>query len=648
MSRLNVLSTENISSYHKFKLQDGNLYLNNKRVGIEVFGAGKNMVLSDHLYGVTDDVDLSGRLVVDGSMVLGNNMFVVGDISADGVFLLGGDISLGSNMFLAGDLSADGVFMLGGDISLGSNMFVVGDISADGVFLLGGDISLGSNMFLAGDLSADGVFMLGGDISLGSNMFLAGDLSADGVFMLGGDISLGSNMFLAGDLSAEGVFLLGGDISLGSNMFLAGDLSAEGVFLLGGDISLGSNMFLAGDLSADGVFLLGGDISLGSNMFLAGDLSADGVFMLGGDISLGSNMFLAGDLSADGVFLLAGDISLGSNMFLAGDLSADGVFMLGGDISLGSNMFLAGDLSADGVFLLGGDISLGSNMFLAGDLSADGDLFLNGNIHTGGYLKLGTNVLDFISVGETFIYGNESQNTTNNTSTIRGNLDICGLLVVETLRSLNLEFEGDIDFVSVGIGTIKSLTNTQTLRVEANILVDGTAADFHIEGPFTIHGDSDMEVLNVYDWVPDTNQNLYYDKGNIIIGATTAVDASLNVFGKVYIGGDLEVAGVITAQSVIQTSDARLKTNVQDLTHGLDLIRQIQPKLYNKNDLKEAGVLAQDILEIEGLEHLVHLDEKTQMYSVNYMGLYMYAIQAIKELEAKLLRALNSPQGRCP
>jgi hypothetical protein len=58
--------------------------------------------------------------------------------------------------------------------------------------------------------------------------------------------------------------------------------------------------------------------------------------------------------------------------------------------------------------------------------------------------------------------------------------------------------------------------------------------------------------------------------------------------------------------------------------------------LYNKNDLKEAGVLAQDILEIEGLEHLVHLDEKTQMYSVNYMGLYMYAIQAIKELEAKL------------
>jgi predicted acyltransferase (DUF342 family) len=336
-------------------------------------------------------------------------------------------------------------------------------------------------------------------------------------------------------------------------------------------------------------------------------------------------------------------------MFLAGDLSADGVFLLGGDISLGSNMFLAGDLSADGVLLLGGDISLGSNMFLAGDLSADGDLFLNGNIHTGGYLKLGTNVLDFISVGETFIYGNESQNTTNNTSTIRGNLDICGLLVVKTLRSLNLEFEGDdIDFLSVGIGTIKSLTNTQTLRVEANILVVGTAADFHIEGPFTIHGDSDSEVLNVYDWVPDTNQNLYYDKGNIIIGATTAVDASLNVFGKVYIGGDLEVAGVITADSVIQTSDARLKTNVQDLTHGLDLIRQIHPKLYNKNDLKEAGVLAQDILEIEGLEHLVHLDEKTQMYSVNYMGLYMYAIQAIKELEAKLLRALNSPQGRCP
>jgi len=43
-------------------------------------------------------------------------------------------------------------------------------------------------------------------------------------------------------------------------------------------------------------------------------------------------------------------------------------------------------------------------------------------------------------------------------------------------------------------------------------------------------------------------------------------------------------------------------------------------------------------LNIEGLEHLVRMDEKTQMYTMNYMGLYMYAIQAIQELEAKLLR----------
>ena len=120
-----------------------------------------------------------------------------------------------------------------------------------------------------------------------------------------------------------------------------------------------------------------------------------------------------------------------------------------------------------------------------------------------------------------------------------------------------------------------------------------------------------------------------------------SLDASLNVSGNVYISEDLDVQGVVTAQSVTQTSDARLKTNIRDLSNGLDMIRQIQPKLYNKKNsyLKEVGVLAQDILNIEGLEHLVRMDEKTQMYTMNYMGLYMYAIQAIQELEAKLLRA---------
>ena len=38
-----MFSTENISTYNKFKLYEGNLYMNNERVGIEEFHSGKNI-----------------------------------------------------------------------------------------------------------------------------------------------------------------------------------------------------------------------------------------------------------------------------------------------------------------------------------------------------------------------------------------------------------------------------------------------------------------------------------------------------------------------------------------------------------------------------------------------------------------------------
>jgi len=141
---------------------------------------------------------------------------------------------------------------------------------------------------------------------------------------------------------------------------------------------------------------------------------------------------------------------------------------------------------------------------------------------------------------------------------------------------------GDTTIVSCSMDSL-DLDTGSIVDLSAQVLHVYSSADFYIDSAFTIHGDSEAEVLNVYDWVPDTNQNLYYDKGNIIVGSpNVSLDASLNVSGNVYISEDLDVQGVVTAQSVTQTSDARLKTNIRDLSNGLDMIRQIQPKLYNK------------------------------------------------------------------
>ena len=410
MSQLNVLSTENISTYNKFKLQDGNLYMNNKRVGIEVFGAGKNMVLSDHLYQLADHLDLSGALVVDGSMVLGN------------------------------DLSIDGNIQMNGSLTLGYDSIQVGDT------------------------------------------FIYGN----------GPANITNN-----------------------TSTIAGNLDVVGVLAVG-------------------------------------TLRSDTLEFGGG---------------VDFSFVGIGEINT---------------------------------LQDTTTILVNAELL---NVF--GNINANDGEFDNINVSNLNTSFRATVLNSLQSNAETLLTGHTEVATCS-------------------MESLEL-----------GTGSIADLS-AQTLNIYSS-------ADFYIETTFTIHGVSgEVDVLNVYEWVPDTSQNLYYDKGNIIVGSpNVSLDASLNVSGNVYISEDLDVQGVVTAQSVTQTSDARLKTNIRDLSNGLDMIRQIQPKLYNKKNsyLKEVGVLAQDILNIEGLEHLVRMDEKTQMYTMNYMGLYMYAIQAIQELEAKLLRA---------
>ena len=50
MSEINMLSTQNIQEYKKVKLENGNMYLNDKRIGLEVFSQGKNIFISDHSF----------------------------------------------------------------------------------------------------------------------------------------------------------------------------------------------------------------------------------------------------------------------------------------------------------------------------------------------------------------------------------------------------------------------------------------------------------------------------------------------------------------------------------------------------------------------------------------------------------------------
>lgn len=100
------------------------------------------------------------------------------------------------------------------------------------------------------------------------------------------------------------------------------------------------------------------------------------------------------------------------------------------------------------------------------------------------------------------------------------------------------------------------------------------------------------------------------------------------------------------------TSDDRMKMNEKDIEGAIDMIKKLNPQTYLKTPAMsesddrieipegsffEAGLIAQEVLTVEDLKHLVDIpDDSTQPYQINYQGLIPYLIAAVKELNSSV------------
>ena len=101
-------------------------------------------------------------------------------------------------------------------------------------------------------------------------------------------------------------------------------------------------------------------------------------------------------------------------------------------------------------------------------------------------------------------------------------------------------------------------------------------------------------------------------------------------------------------------SDDRLKYNEVDISNGLDIIRQLKPKVYNKSadmydsmnleNYKEIGLIAQDLLAINDISFTVMGGDYTDSsgvftespHYVKYDDIFTYNIAATKDLDIEV------------
>jgi len=93
--------------------------------------------------------------------------------------------------------------------------------------------------------------------------------------------------------------------------------------------------------------------------------------------------------------------------------------------------------------------------------------------------------------------------------------------------------------------------------------------------------------------------------------------------------------GTLNATEFNSLSDVSVKTNVNEIGNGLDVINAIAGVEFDwrDNGNHSAGVIAQELEKV--LPHLVSTSDEG-MKSVNYAGLTAYLLSAIKELSSKI------------
>lgn len=127
----------------------------------------------------------------------------------------------------------------------------------------------------------------------------------------------------------------------------------------------------------------------------------------------------------------------------------------------------------------------------------------------------------------------------------------------------------------------------------------------------------------------------------------------VDISGDVFMDNSLNVDKGVTCSKVftnqlITPSDDRLKHNEVIINNALETIRKLDPMVYDKTttirhenyhgpiyeyNFKEAGLIAQDIYNISELSYNVVPGNSTTPFFLNYNGIHIYTLAAVKELD---------------
>jgi hypothetical protein len=142
-------------------------------------------------------------------------------------------------------------------------------------------------------------------------------------------------------------------------------------------------------------------------------------------------------------------------------------------------------------------------------------------------------------------------------------------------------------------------------------------------------------------------QNITTGDENICIGYYAGNEAevfNLTTQSLRIVMGEKGITNAYIKVAWTVTSDARDKTNINPIPHGLDFVKQLNPVSYNFKKSREDdtphgnkryGFLAQDILALEGQDNVIIDNEQNEHLKYQGEALVPVLVKALQELNAK-------------
>ena len=276
---------------------------------------------------------------------------------------------------------------------------------------------------------------------------------------------------------------------------------------------------------------------------------------------------------------------------------------------------------------------------------------------------------------------NTNSLTINNNSTIlnslgiiTSNLTTSTLTISNTINiGLNSISSADINFINSSVKcndisciVIKSISGNFTNSVITNLSATDlsstnlSSTNLYVQNIKPLLSNQSITIdgsLNVNNVLLVKNINPLVGRRDISINANVWIDGSLNILGNNLTSGSTTVTSFnVTTSYINLMSDDRLKHNEENIKNALLTIRKLNPQIYQKTTnfknihyrgpltesfIVEAGLIAQDVAEIDELKFsVINGNEKTPYY-INYNNIFIYCLAAVKELDANLENLKN-------